>query len=160
MLVKTTATKWEGLNDPPRITDTTNGDLFLFNGNRINGLQSTGASTSTFMFTDRLNDPKEKASFVTCTTSWSTIKLRMDKTWQSMLVQIPFYTDNDTAKATFVRHLNVETISYVMKDATAPDTRSWVIYYEGGKYMRLLAAYDIREIEALVDFGTITTSAG
>jgi hypothetical protein len=159
VLVKCTVTKWEGLGKQNRVTSTS-GDLFLLNGNGINGIEVRAFNKTKFMFVDNIRNIREKASYIESTDTLSNLKMRIDKTFQSLIVAIPFYTDNVTTKATFTRHLNVETISYVYKDISAPTTRAFVVYYEGGKRFELLSSYDIRQIEALCDTGGITTSAG
>lgn len=160
MWVKCTLKKFEGVGKDNRITDATNGDLFLLNGSNITGVELRDYNKSKFMFTDNIRNSREKAAYCEAVDPISNIKMRIDKTYQSLLVAIPFYTDNDITLTQYTRYLNVETVSYVYKDAASPTTRAWVVYYEGGKRKTLLSSYDIHQIEALADVGSVTTSAG
>lgn len=157
MLVKANITKWEGVRGRTIIAST--GDYYLLNGLGINGIELRDFNKSKFMFTEDYRDTKAKANYLESTETISNLKMRIDKTYQSLLVAIPFYTDNDVNLAQFTRYINVDTICFVYADATSA-TRAYVVYKEGGKRMELLSSYDIRQIEALCDTGTTTTSAG
>lgn len=160
MLVKCTVLKWESISSGGKVTDPTNGNLYLLNGNGINGVELNNFNQAKFMFNENPRNFKAKAAYLEVSDTISNLRMRIDKTYQSLLVAIPFYTDNDTSKAQFTRYLNVDTVSYVYKDAAAPTARAFVVYYEGGKKMTLLSSYNIHQIEALADVGSVTTSAG
>jgi hypothetical protein len=157
MLFYATVTKWEGCGKDPRVKDTTNGTVFLLNGNRLNGLEIRSSTKSKFMYVDNHKNPREKASYIEAGEANSTIITDIDKTWNSMVVLLNFYTDNDTTKATFARKINVEDIAYVYFDQTYHHTKSWVVYYEGGKRMELICSYSLKQILSLVDDGNLTT---
>lgn len=159
MITNIWATKWEGILGSHRVLDATNGTNYLLNGNRINGLEVRATTKSKFMFSERADDPKEKASYVEATEAVSTIIGEIDKTWNSLVAVFNFYTDNDTSKALFVRRVNVESIAWVTPDVQSA-SRSWVKYYEAGKPMELLCNYTIKEAQAVLDTGGLTTTAG
>lgn len=159
MLANVMITKWEGLGKDIRVFDTTNGTNYLLNGNRINGLQVRATTKSKFMFTDRRNDPREKASYVEATETNATIKADIDKTWQSYLAPFILYTNNDTTAGVYTMSINVEDISYVYSDPTSA-SRSYIVYQEGGKLREVLCQYTIKQVWAMVDTNSLTTTAG
>lgn len=159
MLTNVWVTKWEGLGKDVRITDTTNGNNFLLNGNRINGLEIRATTKSKFMFNDSFHNGREKASYLEATETVATIRDEINKSWANTLVPLDFYVDNDFTQTTFLRRINVETISYVRPDPASVH-RCYVIYYEGDKRMELLTNIDIKEVFAKVDTGILTTTAG
>jgi hypothetical protein len=69
-----------------------------------------------------------------------------------------FYPDNDITKTVVATRVNCESVGYVYKDVTNPGTKSWVVYYEGGKRRELLCDYSINQIYALADNGGLTTA--
>ena len=152
-------TKWEGILGPPRVLDATNGTNYLLNGNRINGLEIRATTKSKFMFSERADDPKEKAGYVEAVETVGTIIGEIDKTWQSLLAVFYFYTENDTSKAVFARWINVESIAWITPDPLSA-YRCWVKYFEAGKPMLLLCDYTIKEAQAILDTGALTTTGG
>lgn len=158
MLAKVTVTKWEGLGKDVRVKDTTNGDTILMNGNRINGLQVRSSTKSKFLFVDNHHDFREKPSYVEAEETNANINTYIDYTWNSALVTLNFYTDNDVSLATVATRINCESIAYVYKDELYPATKSWVVYYEGGKRREKICDYSINQVYSLVDDGNLTTS--
>ena len=157
MLTKVTLSKWESLGKDKRIKDATNGDTFLLNGNRINGLLVRASTKSSLMFVDNDHDFREKAAYLEAAETTTAITTDIDKTWNSTMVTLNFYTDNDVTKTAVATKVNCESIAYVYKDATLPTGRSWVVFYEGGKRRELLCDYSINGIFSLCDDGNLTT---
>jgi hypothetical protein len=150
---------WEGLNKSGRVRDLTNGTNYLLNGNRINGLEILSTTHAKFMFTDSLRNYREKASYLEVVESVQTIKTEIDKNWQSLVAPFDFYTDNDSTKATFRRNINVESIAYVYADPASVH-RAFIVYYEGDKRMELLCSDSIKQVQGMLDGGTLVTTAG
>ena len=159
MITNVYITKWEGILGPPRVLDATNGTNYLLNGNRINGLEIRATTKSKFMFSERADDPKEKAGYVEAVEAVQTIRTEVDKTWQSLLAGFNFYTDNDTSKATFLRYINVESFAWATPDPLSVQ-RTWIKYFEAGKPMLLLCDNAIKEVQAQLDTSALTTTAG
>lgn len=159
MLIRTTVKSWSGKPGIDRIVDATNGDVFLFNANRVNGILVRASSKSSFMFTDFLGDHREKASYVESEDSVSDLVTRADYTWQSAFVSLPLYPDNDDTQNTVTTRINADAIAYVYKDQEHEATKSYLVYQESGKLRTVRVAYSINQIYALGDIGTqLTTS--
>lgn len=155
MLFKATATLWEGIGKENRVSGTST--VYVLNGNRLQGLETRASTKSKFLYAENTNDFREKLSYVEADESVTTITTDIDKTWNSNLILLNFYTDNDATQATFARRIKCDDIVYVMKDATYPATKSWVRYLEGSKVRELLCSYSQMQVREFADTGDLTT---
>lgn len=158
MLIRTTSKKWEGLGKDTRVVDKTNGDTFLFNANRVNGILVRASTKSSFMFTDFLGDQREKASYVESEDTVANLVIRADYTFQSTFVSLPLYPDNDSTQSTVTTRINNDSIAYVYKDQQYKASKSYLVYAEAGKLRTVRVAYSINQIYSLVDDGNLTTN--
>lgn len=159
MLIRTTVKVMSGKPGvDTRVVNATTGDVFLFNANRVNGIIVRASSKSSFMFHDRLNDPKEKASYVESEDTVANLVTRADYTFQSSFVNLPLYPDNDTTQSTVATRINNDSIAYVYKDQAYKATKSYLVYQEGGKLRTVRVAYSINQIYSIVDDSNLTTT--
>lgn len=159
MLARLTVTAWE--NKPgvdTRIVDKTNGDTILFNGNRINGILVRASTKASFLFTDRLNDPREKPSYVEVTQSAANVVTYSDLGFQSLFATVNIYPDNVVTATPVATRINSESVAYVYKDRAKPATRSWIVYSEGGRLRTVICNYSINQVYSLFDDANLTTS--
>ncbi len=157
MLFTATVTLWSGIGKDKRVTDATNGTVFLLNGNRINGLEVRASTKSKFLYVDSNKDYREKPAYIESGETVATISADINKTYQTLIPSFAFYTDNDSTKATFTRRINVDDIVYVRKDPKNLATKSYVCYMEGSKKRELLCPYSIAQVKQLVDTESLTT---
>jgi len=158
MLLKAVSKVWTGAhNEKLRITDSTNGTTFLFNGSHINGLIVRASTKSSFMYQDNVHDFRAKCSYVETESTKAAVKAAADLTFQSTFVALLVYPNNDSTATPVSTEINCESIAYVYKDATAPATKSWVVYYEGSKRREVKVAYSINQILSLADDSNLTT---
>jgi hypothetical protein len=156
MLFSATVKKWEKLGMDSLVLDATNGTLFLLNGNRLQGLESRGSESKMLYFTNPY-DHREKPAYIEATEATSAILTDVAKTWNSPMITFAFYTDNNSANATYTRSISAESILYVRRDPNATATRSYVCYLEGDKKKELLCPYSIAQVKELADAGDLTT---
>ena len=159
MLAKLTVKVWSGKPGvDTRIKDATNGDTILFGTSRINGVLVRASTKSSFLFHEDIHNHKEKPSYVEAEETAAAVVADADKTWQSAFVTLNFYPNNDTAESVVATRVNCESIAYCYKDSTSPTTRSFVVFYEGGKRREKLCNYNLNQIYSLVDDGNLTTT--
>ena len=158
MVTKCYATKWEGVSVNQKVLDATNGTPFLFNGNRIDGVKTRATTKSSFMYVFKKGDGRSVSTYVETQQSATTINTNIDRTWQSALVSLNFYTDDNPALATFAMRINCENIALVEQDSVYEATKSWVTWQEGGRLLKHLCSYSIDQIYSLLDDGNLTTS--
>lgn len=158
MLVRTTVKKWEGLGKDVRILDSTNGNVFLFNANRINGIKVRASTKSSFMFTEELHNPKAKADYVESEDTAANLVTYSDYTWNSNYIAVSVYPDNVLTETPVLTRINCESIAYVYKNIQYPATKSHIVYYEGAKRRDVICSYSINQVYSLADDGNLTTS--
>lgn len=159
MLISTVVKSWSGKPGiDTRVVDTTDGDTFLFNANRVNGIIVRSSTKSSFMLTERLGDPREKASYVESEDSVTSLVARADLGFQSLFTSLPLYPDNDDTQSTVTTRINSDSIVYVYKDQQHPTSKSYVVYQESGKLRTVLVAYSINQIESLANDGNLSTT--
>lgn len=156
MLARLNITKWDGKNDQ-LITDTTTGNVFLFNASNIASLKVRASSKSSLMFVEDIRGGREKGQYLEATQSVANIETYSAYTWQTVYVALPLYPDNDSTQSTVTTYINCESISWVRKDNVAPATKSIVTYFEGSKKRTVLCAYSINQIYSLCNDGDLTT---
>lgn len=157
MLARLNIIKWDGKRDQI-VTDTTTGNVFLFNAKNLNGLKVRDTSHSSLMFTEDIHSGKEKGDYLEATQTVANIETYASYTWNSTFVALPLYPNNDRTQATVTTYVNCESISWVREDTIAPATKSLVVYFEGSKRREVLCAYSINQIYSLCDDGNLTTS--
>lgn len=161
MLAKAVITKWDAKD--ARVDSAISG-TFLINMNRVNGMQTRASTKSSFYYVDNLWDRREAPRYVECDSSVSTLKTAADATWQSNMILLPVFPDNDSTETPYARYINVESISLVWEDKTSLDIydeaeRCWVEYYEGSfRKRKVLVNLDIDAILSNADVGSTTTS--
>lgn len=159
MLIRTTVKSWsDKLGIDTRIVDKTNGDVILFNSNRVNGILVRASTKSSFMFHERLNNPREKASYVESESTVANLVSYSDYTFQSAFVSLPLYPDNDSTQSAVTTRINCDSIAYVYKDQAYPSTKSYIVYQEAGKLRTVRSSYSINQIYSLIDDGNMTTN--
>lgn len=158
MLLQTTCKKWEGLGKDVRITDSTNGDVFLFNANRVNGIKVRASTKSSFMFVEELHNIKAKADYIESEDTVANLITRADYTWNSNFVTVSLYPNNDLTQTPVATSINCDSIAYVYKNVSYPATKSHIVYYEAGKRRDAICSYSINQVYSLVDDGNLTTS--
>ena len=161
MLIRTTCKVWEGLGKDVRIIDSTNGDTFLVNANRVNGIKVRASTKSSFMFSDApLGNSRVKADYIESEDSVANLVTRADYTFQSLFVTLPIFPDNDDSETAVSTRINCESIAYVYKDPENEAGQCYVVYYEASKRREVLVDNSINEVFSLADVGNhITTPA-
>ena len=159
MLISTDVKVWSGKPGiDKRVIDATNGDEFCFNANRVNGIIVRASTKSSFMFHEKLNDPREKASYVESEDTVANLVARADLGFQSLFTSLPVYPDNDDTQSTVTTRINSDSIVYVYKDQEHPTSKSYVVYQEAGKLRTVRVAYSINQIESLANDGNLSTT--
>lgn len=157
MIIRLNIVAWSGRNDQ-RVTDTTTGNVFLFNAKHINGVRVRASTKSSFIFTENIKDYRATGEYLEATQSTANITTYAAYTINSEFVSLLLYPNNDPTQATVTTLVNVESISWVYKDSIEPGTRSHVVYFEGGKRRDVLVDYSLNEVYSLIDDGNLTTS--
>lgn len=157
MIIRLNITKWDGKNDQ-RITDTTTGNVFLFNAKNINGPVVRASTKSSFMFVENRNDYRAKAEYLEATQSTANIQTYAAYTINSEFVSLPLYPDNDITQSVVTTMINVDSISWVYKDGISPKTKCHIVFFEGGKRRDVLSSYSINQVYSLIDDANLTTT--
>ena len=160
MLAKVVVTKWDAKD--ARVDSAYNG-TFLINMNRVNGMQTRASTKSSFYYVDNLWDRREAPRYVECDSSVSTLKTASDATWESNMMLLPVYPDNDSTQTAIARYVHVESISLVWEQESSVDIydeaeRCWVEYYEGSfRKRKVLVGLGIDQILSNADVGSTST---
>lgn len=157
MIIRLNIISWGGFYDQ-RVTDTTTGDVFLFNAKNINGVKVRDTSHSSFMFVENRYDYRTKAQYLEATQTTANIETYSAYTINTEFVSLPLFPDNDITQSTVTTLINNESISWVYKDSVDPAGKCHVIYYEGGKRRDVLVDYSINQVYSLIDDSDLTTS--
>jgi hypothetical protein len=148
MLTTCVVTKWESHRDSKgRVSakDRALGRVFVLNPNRIVDMTALGTG-SKFRFYDNHLDERENFSYVESSSSVADIIASHNDSPASLLVTLPIFPNNNTARHSVNTVIPVEFIAYLDANNANPNT-TWIVYIKDG----------FKRVEALVNYSLIDT---
>lgn len=163
----TEVTKWVDVRDSSRRTHPR--DIwglgyreFLLNCNRFSDIKDRSSLVvpkSSFLFSDNHRDRREGNSYIEANSSPAQIITAHDTALHSKMITLPFCPKNDPAKTPVNVTLDVEDIAYFDRYNDDPDNFVWLVYNRKAfRRVEQLVAYNIEQVEDVLETGTTTTT--
>jgi len=158
MYYKETVTLWQGIRPHPTI-DTTNGTYVVLNTNRINNLKVRASTKAKFNYSINPWDRREKPAYLQGESSVTTVSNAFDTTFNSYVLALPVFENDDTSVATVLRRIHVDDLAFAIADPDSAN-RSYVWYTtKAFGLVRVLVDYSLDQLVDVADTGNTTTTS-